>query len=58
MGEEFSDTHRYGVKKFNQTFSVIVAIRENCFKLLNRWHFSPLKSGKMYPQISNSCWKM
>lgn len=26
-------------------------------KQLNRWHFSPLKLGKMFPQLGDPCWK-
>lgn len=45
------------IRQFNQTFSVNIDIRENRFKLLNIWHFSPLKLGRMYPSVGDACWK-
>lgn len=57
LGSVFSDTQWNRVKKFNQAFSANVIVRDNRFKTLNRWHFSPLKLGKMYPHLSDNCWK-
>lgn len=34
-----------------------MAFKENIYKMFQRWHMKPDKLTKMYPGVSNKCWK-
>lgn len=52
----FSDTYWHKLQEFNLSFSVNVAIKENRYKLLNRWYLTPVKLAKMSAQ-PDLCWR-
>lgn len=57
LGIILSDAEWYQIQKFNLTFSTNVAIRENRYKLINRWYFTPVKLAKMsvQPDLCRRC---
>lgn len=56
-GTEFTEVQWNRIQVFNQVFSLNVAIRENRFKLINTWCYTPKKLARMYPQLGDQCWK-
>lgn len=43
---------------FNSKFSLNVGIKENRFKILQRWHLMPVRIAKtMSPSANDLCWK-
>lgn len=44
------------LKKFYFSCSQNTAIRENCYKMIYRWHLTPAKLQKMYPLSDGKCW--
>lgn len=33
------------------------AIRENCYKLQHRWYWTPVRLKKVFPTLSDRCWR-
>lgn len=56
LGEEIIKQVWDRIVEFNQTFSVNTGIKENRYKLLNRWYYTPWRLAKMYQNTSDKCW--
>lgn len=38
-------------------FSVDIGIKENSYKVINRWYYTPLRLPVMLPGSSDVCWR-
>lgn len=57
MGKGFSKGEMVFMHVFIRSISINLAIRENFFKLQNRWYTRSVRVHKMFPEVDASCWR-
>lgn len=57
LGVQITPQDWVRIVQFNQSFSVNVGIKDNRYKLLNRWYYTPSKLAEMYENTSDVCWR-
>lgn len=57
LNQSISHVECKEIKLFNNTFSANLGIKENSYKMLQRWNFTPVRLARMFPGTARQYWK-
>lgn len=57
LQKEISIVEWHSTHVLMKSISINSAIRENFYKLRQRWYMTPVRVHKMFPEIDNLCWR-